>query len=104
MLLVAHTIVSTQKQKQHRDEILTALWCRYGTKNLSRKSSSDLTEWFTFALFGRHATQYEVKVWNKRCRSWLGASPKIETGVRGSEKGPREEDEKLVDSPIQDSH
>ncbi|KAJ2916979.1 hypothetical protein MD484_g3463, partial [Candolleomyces efflorescens] len=107
MLLVAHTIVSTnqtQKQKQHRDEILTALWCRYGTKNLSRKSSSDLAEWFTFALFGRHATQYEVKVWNKRCRSWLGASPKIETGVRGSEKGPREEDEKLVDSPIQDSH
>jgi hypothetical protein len=100
MLLVAHTFVSTNpdhKQKQYRDEILTALWCRYGSKSL--QSRSELAEWFTYALFGRHATQHEVKVWNKRCKSWLGDETSTKDGTGVSEE-KRSRDEKTTDSPI----
>jgi hypothetical protein len=71
MLLVAHTFVSTNPDhKQNRGEILTALWCRYGSKVLQADGACrELEKWFTFALFGRHATLNEVRIWNKRCES-----------------------------------
>ncbi|RXW17693.1 hypothetical protein EST38_g8160 [Candolleomyces aberdarensis] len=85
MLSLAHTLVSTNPHHpQYLPEILTALWCRYGSKPLQANVSAlgELGKWFTFALFGRHATLNEVNIWNKRCESWLG-------------------DEKMTDSPIE---
>ncbi|RXW12173.1 hypothetical protein EST38_g13681, partial [Candolleomyces aberdarensis] len=85
MLSLAHTLVSTNPHhSQYLHEILTALWCRHGSKTLQVYGAtlSELGRWFTFALFGRHATLNEVNLWNERCESWL-------------------RDQKMTDSPIE---
>ncbi|KAF5338704.1 hypothetical protein D9611_013363 [Ephemerocybe angulata] len=78
MLLLASVIVTRPQFAQYRFEVLTALWCRYSSKSLqsdlygsSIAVYKELLDLFTFALFGRHATEYEVSTWLVRCKAWL---------------------------------
>ncbi|KAF6763735.1 hypothetical protein DFP72DRAFT_482149 [Ephemerocybe angulata] len=78
MLLLASVIVTRPQSAQYRFEVLTALWCRYSSKSLqsdlygsSIAVYKELLDLFTFALFGRHATEYEVSTWLVRCKAWL---------------------------------
>jgi hypothetical protein len=76
MLFLAHTLLSTNLDlTNYRHDILTALWCRYGSKMTLEPNDEpikQLAKWFTLALFGRHATTTEVKAWTERCESWFG--------------------------------
>lgn len=89
MLFLASAIVTRPKLAPYRFEILTALWCRYGSKSITPvhsepldksvlKQPNDLVDWFTFALFGRHATVHEVRTWLRRCKVWLPDEPELE--------------------------
>lgn len=87
MLFVATAMATGPKLAQYRFELLAALWCRYRsasvtpTHPVSRDKSvkqDDLVDWFTFALFGRHARVLEVRTWLKRSSEWLPEEPERE--------------------------
>ncbi|KAF6763752.1 armadillo-type protein [Ephemerocybe angulata] len=77
MLFLASAMVTRPKLAPQRYQILTALWCRYGSKALAYDADAkflknkELVDWFTFALFGRHATIHEVPTWTARSGIWL---------------------------------
>jgi hypothetical protein len=72
MLVLASALASTAPvNDQYRHKILTGLWCCYGAKKLTESASKTLFQWFTLALFGRHATQHEVTAWSRGCELWL---------------------------------
>lgn len=78
MLLLASPMVTRPKLYAQRFQILTALWCRYRKNpfessefSLLNVKNKELVDWFTFALFGRHATVHEVPTWLERCATWM---------------------------------
>ncbi|KAJ2929990.1 hypothetical protein H1R20_g7117, partial [Candolleomyces eurysporus] len=72
MLFLASALASTAPvNDQYRHKIFTGLWCCYGFKTLDKSASETLFKWFTLALFGRHATKYEVTAWRSGCELWL---------------------------------
>ncbi|TEB39603.1 hypothetical protein FA13DRAFT_11553 [Coprinellus micaceus] len=77
VLTLLPSVLERQQFVAFRTIILTALWCRYGGERIAlavHHVPKDLVEWLKFALFGRHATAYEVKTWCARCQSWLSAA------------------------------
>jgi hypothetical protein len=71
MLFLAPAMVTRPKLAPYRFEMLTALWCRYRSHPIVSKEPKELVDWFTFALFGRHATEYEVRAWLEKGQMWL---------------------------------
>ncbi|KAJ3549204.1 hypothetical protein NMY22_g982 [Coprinellus aureogranulatus] len=119
MLLLASVIVTKPKTASYRFEILTALWCRYrdnpknsaseGAGGAPMKQEDDLVQWFTLALFGRHATVSEVRTWLKNCSEWLPNPKPASTGTVGQDgelavkKTPVEPEEARSSSLVQDA-
>ncbi|TEB39622.1 hypothetical protein FA13DRAFT_13731 [Coprinellus micaceus] len=109
MLLLASTIITRPNLAQYRFEILTALWCRYGTTVIAPyqvkthapeqgtatkpqpeiylepkdKATEQLVDWFEFAVFGKHATKHEVKKFLTRSAIWLPALTSESEEVKG---------------------
>ncbi|RXW24839.1 hypothetical protein EST38_g994 [Candolleomyces aberdarensis] len=82
-LFLAPALVARPQLAPYRLKILTALWCRYGRRTLEDTDApeknvkhKELLEWFTLALFGRHATGHEATTWRTRCEVWLSATRK----------------------------
>lgn len=129
MLLLASTIITRPNLAQYRFEILTALWCRYGTTAIAsyyaEKQSSEqkatqsseqkatspkqttaaelqpeiyltaqdaatkqLVEWFSYAVFGKHATKHEVEKFLTRSAIWLPKLTLESEEVKGHLKPP----------------
>jgi len=69
VLFVASAIVTRTRNTHLQFKVLTALWCYYGRRDpvFYGSSQKDLITWFTYSLFGRHATPHEVTMWTLRC-------------------------------------
>jgi hypothetical protein len=88
MLFAASAIVTRPALAQYRFKISAALWCRYGSKTVQtlddeqdgegKQPGKALNDWFTLALFGRHATVREVRTWLGRCETWLKQSERTD--------------------------
>lgn len=77
MLLLLPTVLARQQFMPFRTITLNALWV-WNSKEFTWGSEvphfpTDVVEWFKFALFGKHATAYEVQTWCSRCQNWLSA-------------------------------
>ena len=96
VIFLASALTTLPQLSSYRLKILTALSVRYPENTIEplieRESSKlkDLVDWFTLALFGRHATVHEVTTWRTRCGIWLAAT----------RKKPEPEPEPLTDGEL----
>ncbi|TEB39584.1 hypothetical protein FA13DRAFT_10714 [Coprinellus micaceus] len=103
MLFAASAMMTRPDFAPYRFKISTALCCRYGSDTAfqapetAEGNQDALVEWFTLALFGRHATVREVEKWLERCGAWLdhpSAGEKLSRSVSRSESStPAPEDD-----------
>ena len=70
VLLFASAIVTRTRHTLLQFRILSALWCFYGHKitEIDPTKHKEMINWFTYSLFGRHATPREVTIWTLRCQ------------------------------------
>ncbi|KAF5324867.1 hypothetical protein D9611_004420 [Ephemerocybe angulata] len=73
-LLLAPVLATRVEFSRHQFELLRSLQHRYPTlprMEPENKAKRIVTEWFTYALFGRHARKHEVDTWFSGSRQWL---------------------------------
>ncbi|KAF9002362.1 armadillo-type protein [Cyathus striatus] len=62
MILLACSLVRQPRLAHLRFQVVSALWCYYSKteSEMKNKVPDELVRWFSFSLFGRHATKTEV--------------------------------------------
>ncbi|KAJ2916967.1 hypothetical protein MD484_g3468, partial [Candolleomyces efflorescens] len=82
VIFLASTWSTLPQLSAYRLKVLTSLSVRYSYNTIRPRLKTDpglvkdLVDWFTLALFGRHATGHEVTTWGSRCGIWLAATRK----------------------------
>lgn len=70
MMLLTSAIATRSEFKEYLGFISTALWAYHAQGKAVAESMQTLSNWLSMALFGRHATDWEVTWWNTCCDNW----------------------------------
>ncbi|KAJ2928019.1 hypothetical protein H1R20_g9074, partial [Candolleomyces eurysporus] len=103
----ASALTTLPQLSPYRLKILTALSIRYPANTIRPSIETepgkfkDLVDWFTLAMFGRHATVHEVTTWGTRCGVWLAATRKEPDPVPEPEPAPEPETEPETEPELQ---